>query len=368
MSQRYVLSIAATALIALAVACGTNNSNQTSPASPTSPAAGGDAAADGSTLKVTPPTLVSPIGGVQLTGARPTFVWTAATGKFVSGTFSYRLQILSASGALLKETTTTNLQWAATEDSAISTVYQWKVRAEASSYIGPWSSTATFKSMDKLESYLKGSEFYDELSNGKTIGKITGPTHFIPGVGISFDGNNAWVEYTLQSAPTQGEMSCLVTGLDSRMPTEDPKYRVFGARDGWAPFNDNIYRMSVDKRGNGAMAWRFLTGDNSGGAYIETVGAGERVVIGMNSSVTYFYQATWKNNYFNVLLKQGGVNGTILYNSGKPFKGTWNPSVPNMYLGHPWLAGERGEYMTNVGMVIRQVWVSNNPRPTTINQ
>jgi hypothetical protein len=369
MQQKRFIVLAATALVALAVACGTNSSNQTSPTSPTASATGGDAAADGSTLKATAPTLVSPIGGTQLTQATPTFVWTAAAGKFVTGTtFTYRAQALTSTGVLIKETTTTGLTWSPTDQLDVSTTYMWKVRAEAGSYIGPWSATESFKSMDKLASYLKGSELYDDLTNGKTIGKISGPTHFIPGVGIMFDDTNAWVEYTMQAAPTQGEFSCLASGLEAKMPTEDPKSRVFGARDGWSAFNDNIYRMSVDKRGNGAMAWRFLTGTNAAGTYIETTGANERVVINMNPNLTYFYQATWKNNNFNVLLKQGGFNGTIVYNSGKPFKGTWNPPTPNMYLGHPWVAGDRGEYATAKGMVIRQVWISNNPRPGTINQ
>ena len=35
--------------------------------------------------------------------------------------------------------------------------------------------------------YIRGNELYDPLFNGKTVGTIVGPAHFVPGVGISLD-------------------------------------------------------------------------------------------------------------------------------------------------------------------------------------
>jgi hypothetical protein len=367
MQQKGFIVMAATALVGLAVACGTNNSNQTSPTSPSSAAIGGDAAADGSTLKATAPVLVSPVGGVQLTELKPTLVWTAATGKYVSTSFTYRLQILSATGALLKETTTSGLQYAVTDDPDINTVYQWKVRAEVGTYIGPWSSTASFRSMDKIKAFLRNNELYDPLIDGTTLGKIVGAAHFVPGVGLEMDAEESYVEYTLPQTLREGEFSALITGLGVVSSTEDPKLRLFTMREGWAAINDNIYRMSVDKRGNGAVAWRFISGDASGGAYIETI-SNERTVVDMHENLTYFYQATWKGGVFNVLIKEGGYNGRIVYNYGKPYKGVYQPSPHNVYIGSPFTPGDRGEPSTCDGMIIRQIWVSPNPRPGTINQ
>ncbi|HTM34644.1 MAG TPA: hypothetical protein VL263_25220, partial [Vicinamibacterales bacterium] len=57
-----------------------------SPMSPTAPSAttGGStaAAADGSTLKVTAPSLVSPIGGARITTRKPQLQWTDVSGTY----------------------------------------------------------------------------------------------------------------------------------------------------------------------------------------------------------------------------------------------------------------------------------------------
>jgi len=367
MQSKGVLWMAAVAMVALAVACGSDGSK--TPTSPTSAATVGDsaAAADGSTLKATAPAPVSPTGGGEITVPLPTLQWTASTGKFVPATFTYRAQLLNAAGALVKETTTSGLTWTLTDALDVGVNYQWKVRAESGSSLGPWSTVATFKSMNKPAGYIRGNEIYDPLIDGKTVGRIVGPAHFIPGVGIMMDSDSSYVEYTLPVTLTSGEYSALVTNLSVVSSTEDPKYRVLTMREGTAAINDNVYRMSVDKRGNGAMAWRFVSGNNSSGAYIETVGA-ERTVIDMHENLVYFYQATWKNGVFNVLLKEGGVNGTTRYNFGKAYKGTYQPLPHNVYIGSPYASGDRGEPSTCEDMIVRQVWVSPNPRPSYANQ
>ena len=57
-------------------------------------------------------------------------------------------------------------------------------------------------------------------------------------------------------------------------------------REGWAAMNDNRFRFSIDVRGNGAAAWRFLTGNANAGAYIETLGPEERPVLPFRSQPT----------------------------------------------------------------------------------
>ncbi len=103
--------------------------------------------------------------------------------------------------------------------------------------------------------------------------------------------------------------------------------------------------MSVDKRGNGAVAWRFISGDNGADEYVETIGS-ERVVVPMHENLTYFYQASWRGGAFNVLIKEGGFYGNTVYSYGKPYKGTYQPSPHNVYLGSPFRPGDRGEPST----------------------
>ena len=58
----------------------------------------------------------------------------------------------------------------------------------------------------------------------------------------------------------------------------------------------NERRMTVEKRGEpaGVVAWRFITH----GDQIDTEGA-EREFVNFQASRTYFFQATWRNNFIN---------------------------------------------------------------------
>lgn len=53
----------------------------------------GAAAADGSTLKATIPAPASPTDGVRVDTRRPGLVFTNASGRFQSGTFTYRVEV-----------------------------------------------------------------------------------------------------------------------------------------------------------------------------------------------------------------------------------------------------------------------------------
>ena len=74
---------------------------------------------------------------------------------------------------------------------------------------------------------------------------------------------------------------------------------------GYTDATTNYARMTVEKRGEGQtgdVAWRFLTT----GEEAETVGA-ERMAPGFNDR-WYFWQASWRHNHFNVLIREGGPN------------------------------------------------------------
>ena len=355
--------------LALVAAC--SKSSQ-SPASPSTrgPVALESAAPDGSTLKVGAPTPQSPINGAKGNQGEPvTLVIGNATPTFTTSVpLTYRFEIYNSANAKVYSSPLVNAGGTTTSHVVTVTLegektYTWQARAEYQGAVGPFSARATFVTPTS-EGYIKGNELYDPLANGKTVGTISGPTEWVPGVGLHLLGENAFVSYQLPQTLVEGEMSALITNVGVVSSTEDPKLRVFTMREGDAAINDNIYRMSVDKRGNGAIAWRFLTGP---GPYIETVGA-ERQVYSFHESLTYFVKATWRAGFFNVIYREGGVNGTEIYNFGKPYDKSYTPLPHNVYIGSPYAAGDRGEPASLEDMIIRQLWVSPRDRPDFANK
>jgi hypothetical protein len=111
------------------------------------------------------------------------------------------------------------------------------------------------------------------------------------------------------------------------------------------------------------VAWRFITHDDQ----VDTEGP-DRQFIPFVRTQTYLWQATWRNNRFNLLIREGGADGRVLYNLGKNFAGRpYDPAPHVLYLGAPvGRSGEAGASVDNV--TIRQMWVSANPRPAFANK
>ncbi len=120
-----------------------------SPQTPTSPsaAAGGSAtaAADGSTLKVTAPSLLSPINGARADSRRPLLSWTPASGTYVSSAPTYDVEV-SAGGAVVYTANVAATEHQPTTDTAVDTAYTWRVRAREAGATGPWSAVGAFQS------------------------------------------------------------------------------------------------------------------------------------------------------------------------------------------------------------------------------
>jgi hypothetical protein len=123
------------------------------PQSVTTPSAtvGGStaAAADGSTLKVTAPALVSPVNSERAEDRRPFLIWLNSTGTYGSTGLEYELE--------LSTPTTVIYRTVAGESPDISShlipieldydvVYSWRVRAKHTTELGPWSNWASFMS------------------------------------------------------------------------------------------------------------------------------------------------------------------------------------------------------------------------------
>jgi hypothetical protein len=366
MSRSSYIATAFLCALGLGVACTRSSPSPTSPS--TSSITDADASnPDGSTLKATAPTPQSPINGIRLTLPGVTLVSVNSTAKFASVPLSYRFQVLNAGGTLVYESPLvagggTTTSHAVTANLTGDQTYQWQVRPEYQGVAGPWSSRASFIAPAN-DGYLIGNELYDPLINGKTIGTVHGPVTFIPGLGVRLESQLSYIHYVLPQTLTEGEFSILVTDMPAN--TEGDKTKLFAMGQGFEDIVTNDRRMTVEKRGDppGIVAWRFITH----GDQVDTEGA-EREFVSFQASQHYFWQATWRNNRFNLLIREGGVNGSRIYEKGKNFVGrAYDPNPHVIYLGAP--VGRSGEAGASVDHVtIRQVWVSSRPRPDFASQ
>jgi len=371
--DRSVRLAAVVASLFVAVSCSSRQS-----ASLTSPSTAGTIGvglnADGSSLKVSAPTTLSPANGVRLPNQSPVvLVLTNSTGVYSTTIgVSYQFEVLTAGGQVAYTSPLVAQGSGSTTSHTVSiqldgeAPYTWQARAVYQGISGPVSARASFFA-PPTEGYIKDNELYDPLINGKTVGDIHGAVKFIPNVGIQMVDSKSYVEYRLPKTLVDGEYSAIYTNLSVISPNEDPKWRLMTMREGNAAINDNIYRMSVDKRGNGAVAWRFVSGNNGSGEYIETIGQ-EREVQAFHEALDYFVQASWRGGYFNVLIKENGFNGQSLYNRGKFYDRLYQPLPHMIFIGSPYAPGDRGEASTVAEMIARQIWVSPNARPSGINK
>jgi hypothetical protein len=375
MKWKFVCLVAGLSALGVA-AC---NRQSAAPSSPTTtPPASAEANADGSLLKVDAPTLQSPADGARLdqSSAGITLVVNNVTPRFGSGDITYRFQvfnpnnqivadgqgILPGAGGITSYTipTTVSLEGDQT--------HTWWARLEYLGETGPWSPRWSFIPPTN-EGYIRGAELYDPLANGKSVAQscggcgVVGPHQFIPGVGLRFFSQLTHVFYTLPQTLMEGEFSLIVSDMDGN--TDGGKTKLFAMGQGFDDIVTNDRRMTVEKRGDpaGVVAWRFITHSDQ----IDTEGH-EREFVSFSRSQIYFWQATWRNNFFNVLIREGGPDGRTIYSKGKHFQGrAYDPNPHVLYLGsHVGRSGPEGASVDNV--TYRQVWVSANPRPAFANK
>jgi hypothetical protein len=361
MMKRQFTMFVACGLVATALACG--DSKPSNPAAPSSPGGVTDATADGSTLKITAPTQVSPANGSTLEDNGVPLRINASSAKFAgaSGPLAYRFQILQNS-QVVKEARVAALQWAL-PDLESNTNYSWRARGEQGQFYGPWSAEWTFKTAEQPDGYIRGGELYDPLVDGRTVGIPHGPVTFVPGVGAKMENWAAYIEYHLQQTVTGGEFSMLITNLATN--TEGGKTKIMAMSEGGADITTNDRRFTAEKRGRGpagAIAWRMITSNDQ----IDTVGR-ERVQRHFSTSKTYLWKATWGGGRFNLRIVEGGVGGKQIYSFGKNYGGSYDPSPHFAYVGGP--TGRAGSNSGTVNdMIVRQVWLSSRPRPSFANK
>jgi hypothetical protein len=364
MPRTYLIGTLVAGAVAAMLGCG---DRAPSPASP-SAAGTNDTAAnpDGSNLKATAPAPQSPPNGHRF--ETPPIILTVGNSAthFASGVaLTYRFEVFNSGGARVYESpavpggpggTTSHEVQAALEPEQ---TYTWQVRPEYLGVGGPASERRSFTS--PVGGYIRGSEVYDPLINGSTVGSRFGSVTFVPGVGAKLDTLSSFIRYHIQTL-TSGEFSILATNVFAN--TEGAKTKVISMSDGDSDMTTNRRRFTIEKRGNppGIIAWRVITS----GDQIDTVG-NERRFYNFQPGHTYFFKATWGNGIFNLLIREGGADGRTIYDWGKPYNGVYDPRTHFAHIGAP--AGRAGEVSGSVErMIARQVWISNRPRPSFANR
>lgn len=360
--------IAATAAVAAAIAC-SRQSNPVTPSAASQASADANAAADGSTLKVTAPTPQSPINDAQLNPGNIVFAASASSPKYGGAVaLTYRFQVFNDAGTLVADSgPLASPSYTLTATLDFKKRHTWRVRAESGANLGPWSSTASFISSEG--GYIRGNEVFDPLSNGTTVGEIVGPTTFVAGKGLRLDTNLSYVRYTIPTL-TAGEFSMEVEGLRVNAPGD--KSKVFAMSTNSPDFITDPFRVDVQYRGtNGsppnAITYRVLYGDANdlGVRYEPDTLTRLNSVVPLSATQTTYWKYTWGNGEVRVQVRDGAAkdNGRLLYNIGVATKrGQYNPNPHYVYLGAP--TGRSGAEAASIPQTIyRNVWLSGRPRP-----
>jgi hypothetical protein len=329
---------------------------------------------------LTKPTADGPAENEQLQTLRPTVRVTNATAD-QSGTRTYEFQIsddpdfqpatasdlagpyrLVSAQAGIAEGGDGKTSFEVPTDLQPTTRFYWRARARQGTTDGPWSETATFRT--RVQGYNRAGELYDPLTTSSTIGAVAGSVTFTPGRGVRLNTNESYVEYRLVQTITAGEFSFDAEGI--QINSEGAKTKMLTMYDGRGLVTTSDWRCTVEKRDEGRIAWRFITGETDTDHQIETVGDGERFPIRFNPGLTYFWRTTWGSGRFNVQIREGNETGPMLYDYGKPVPGIYSPSPHMAYLGTPNARGGADD-LSVVGVTFRNVFIGSGARPRPLS-
>jgi len=361
MQYKTLIVCASAAALATAIACSKTPETPVAPSSSQSGEA--SAAADGSTLKVSPPTPQSPVNNAQ----PDTLVLTAgkSTPAYGSSTpLSYEFEIKNAGGTTVCSSgvvgggSGSSVSWTPSCTLEFDQPFSWRVRAAVNNGRGPWSSTANFRSPSG--GYVRDNEVFDPLTNGKTAGAVFGPTSFSPN-GITLLDHSSHVTYQLPVNLQAGELSMMILGADEG--SEGDKSKVFSMQEGLdeSDITDDDYRFTAELRGRnygspGSVTYRIISGDG-----VSRDGA--RSQLNFSRSRWYFWKFQWQTGSSTLSVREDGPNGRVIYNStigtgGHPYR----PDPHFIHLGAP--LGRAGALdATLPGITIKNVWASSRPRP-----
>jgi hypothetical protein len=366
--KRFMLCTCA-AVLAAAIACSKQNDSPVSPNSAT-----GDiespAAPDGSTLKASAPSAVSPVNNAQ--PDQLVLVATRSQGLFAQITPSYEFEIYNAgnqrvyaSGIVTGVASGQNVSHTPTgAQLAFDAPHTWRVRGvlvrNGRTLIGPWSANAPFRS--PAGGFIRGNELFDPLTNGPSIVmEHSNDVTWLPGVGARLNGKESVVQYRLQQPCVDCEMSALMTNIGNG--GEEWKTKVLSMLQGdGINITDNPYRATVDKRTtwegqNSRVRYtfcsqKFILSDHCDEPRMESNS--------WSRSEIYFWKLEWRAGTSRLRVWAGGKNGRQVADLHAEYDA---PYAPNPHLVRLGSVGGRAGSDTNPGTIIWNIWVSPNPRP-----
>jgi hypothetical protein len=365
MQHTKLLACASAAVLAFAVAC---SKDSPSPVSPSGSQPGvADAAPDGSTLKVSAPTPVSPVNNQQPDGAL-VLVASKAQGKFADVTPSYEFEIHRGTTRVYTSGVTggagsgpNNVAHTPTAALEFDQQYTWRVRAVLQGAVGPWSSAATFRA--PAGGYIRDNEILDPLTNGITVGTPIG-VQFVGNEGVRLLGHTSRITYELPVNLQQGEFSLMARGYDEGSPGD--KTKIMSMQEGYDDLTTNDYRMTVEKRGRsyvtpGAVTWRIIMGEADDH---DRIIDGFRTGVAFSDERWYFWKFTWGTGRAALEVREDGPGGRVIYASSASERGFRYRPVPHVvHLGAP--PGRAGAGDASIpGAIYKNVWLSSRPRPT----
>jgi hypothetical protein len=209
-------------------------------------------------------------------------------------------------------------------------------------------------------------EIFDSLLNGSSVGTRSGNTTFIPGKGLQFNDVNAYVTYETYYPLVNGEFSMEVEGLRPNGPGGKPKiFQIGDLRD--ANVTNSSSLINAQYRGAGGnpdncIAFKAVLGPS--GSVEPDLATRNADRYNLDPAKTYFWQGRWTNTSFHLVVKDGGVNGTVIYDRTLSNNGGTGFSASQMFA---FLGSNDAKFNADTGtvpgMIVRNVWLSSNPRP-----
>ncbi len=363
----------------LAIACGSGSSpTRQVPVGPTTPS---PTPSGSGSVTLTAPVPVAPVNGDQLATLRPTLTVQNGTSSSQSGTRTYEFQVSDRTDFSLGASLSTSFLVAVNQtgvaegdgrtsftvpsDLQPTTRMYWRARVVQGTTNSDWTSPAMFRT--KLVGYNRPGELWDPLVHSETIGQIFGAVTFISGKGAQLNDQTSYIRYQLANTLTSGEFSVLVEGL--AQGAGGSKFKIFSMQSGTGNLIANSYMSNVQYRGavdgnpDNSISFKALYGSFADDRKFEPSSA-NRLVRYLDPSKAYFWKWTWGSEVR--LLVQEGIGGATVYNYGVGTAGTYAPSPHYAYLGANTAGQVPFEEGSRPGAVIRQVWISNKPRPDTL--
>jgi hypothetical protein len=333
--------------------------------------------------KMAPPTALAPNDSVQLQSLRPTLTVTNSPASS-SGPRTYEFQVsdrsdfstTSSPGSFPVIARKTGIaegsgttSYTPDFDFQPATRLFWRARLVEGNVVSNWTDARSFNTA--IVGYNRPGELYDPLL-GSTIGTVVGSATFIDGQGIRLNDGNAYVRYQLAQPLSAGEFSLEIGGLHANGP--GAKLKLFEMSDSTANVYNSPWLFTVQYRGVGgnpdnAISFKMRLGDP---AYQLEADAHDRglSVTSLDPSRFYFFRAMW-NNGFRMIIQNSVGSGTFYdleYKSTDYFEQRLIPYQPSPHFAY--LGGnderEGPENGTFPGEIVRNVFIGNKPRPTSL--